>query len=83
MKMKKVKSIFANALDINIEQVIDTLEYRSIDQWDSIAHMVLITKLEDAFDIMFDTDDILDMSSVKKAKEILTKYGVNFNDIER
>jgi hypothetical protein len=27
---------------------------------------------------MLDTDDIIDMSSFAKAKEILTKYDVNF-----
>lgn len=29
--------------------------------------------LEDAFDIMMDTDDIIDFSSYEKGKEILTK----------
>ena len=36
--------------------------------------------LEDAFDIMMDTDDIIDLSSYEKGKEILSKadYGVQF-----
>ena len=36
--------------------------------------------LEDAFDIMMDTDDIIDFSSYEKGKEILAKaaYGVEF-----
>ena len=40
--------------------------------------MILISELENTFDVMLDTDDIIDMSSVGKAKEILTKYDVQF-----
>ncbi|RKJ07067.1 acyl carrier protein, partial [Butyricicoccus sp. 1XD8-22] len=30
------------------------------------------------FDIMLDTDDVLDLSSFTKAKEILKKYDISF-----
>jgi hypothetical protein len=32
--------------------------------------------MEDAFDIMFDPEDIMDMTSYAKGKEILAKYDV-------
>ena len=38
--------------------------------------MQLVAALEDAFDIMLDTDDIIDLSSYDKGKEILAKYDV-------
>jgi hypothetical protein len=34
--------------------------------------------LDSNFDTMIDTDDVLDMSTYRKAREILTKYGVKF-----
>ena len=40
--------------------------------------MVLIAELENVFDVMLDTDDIIDMSSVAQAKLILQKYDVSF-----
>jgi acyl carrier protein len=42
--------------------------------------MTLIAALEDAFDIMMDTEDIIDFNSYEKGKEILSKeeYGVVF-----
>lgn len=55
------------------------LEYMGIPAWDSIGHMSLVAALEEAFDIMMDTDDIIDFSSYKKGMEILSeKYGVEF-----
>ncbi|MNR62464.1 hypothetical protein D3C85_1844960 [compost metagenome] len=57
---------------------MDSLAYNSIEQWDSIAHMTLIAAIDEGFDIMMDTDDVIDLSSYAKAKEILGKYGVAF-----
>ena len=55
-------------------------------QWFGLAESVaraqaaaLVAALEGAFDIMFDTDDILGLSSVARAREILAKYGVVFD----
>jgi len=67
---------FTEALQIDPEQVVDALEYQSIPEWDSVSHMLLISELEDIFEISIETDDVIDMSSVKKAKEILLKHGI-------
>lgn len=75
---RKMREAFARALEIDVATVIDDLAYNSIQQWDSVAHMALIAALEEDFDVMIDTDDIIDMSSVAKAKEILAKYDVSF-----
>lgn len=75
---EKLTAAFVEALQIDTAQVVDTLEYNTIKEWDSVAHMSLVAALEEQFDIMLDTDDIIDMSSVAKAKEILGKYDVSF-----
>lgn len=75
---QKLVEAFVNALEIEKEQVVDSLQYQGIEQWDSISHMMLISELEDTFEIEIDTDDVIDMSSVAKAKEIIAKYGVEF-----
>lgn len=75
---QKLREIFAESLGIEVSQVTDDLTYNSIPEWDSIAHMALISEIDDQFDTMLDTDDVLDMSTFAKAKEILTKYDVEF-----
>lgn len=75
MKNKeKLIKVFAEALGAKEEVITDELQYNSIQEWDSVAHMSLIAGIEDAFDIMLDTDDIIDMSSPAKALEIIEKY---------
>lgn len=76
MSIEDLKKIFAEALDIPESEVYEDLKYNTISQWDSIAHMALIAALDKEFNITMETDDIIDLSSFSKAKEILTKYGV-------
>ena len=75
---QKLREIFAEALGIDESLVTDELTYNTIPEWDSIAHMALISEIDDQFDTMLDTDDVLDMSTFAKAKEILAKYDVEF-----
>jgi acyl carrier protein len=73
---KPLEDIFSETLGIDRQRVVDNLEYNSIKEWDSVAHMALIAALEEAYDIMLETDDVIDMSSVGRAREILAKYSV-------
>lgn len=75
---EKLQQAFATSLGIEQSSVKDDLSYNGISQWDSTAHMILIAELENEFNVMLDTDDIIDMSSVAKAREILAKYDVEF-----
>ena len=73
---KRLEDIFSETLKIDPARVVDGLEYNSIKEWDSVAHMALIAALEEAYDIMLETEDVIDMSSVGRAREILAKYSV-------
>lgn len=75
---EKLRKVFAEALEIDEHQIIDDLTYNTILEWDSIAHMTLIAEIDDQFDTMLDTEDVLDLSSFAKAKEILAKYDIKF-----
>ncbi len=76
--LEKYEQAFCESLDLTKDQLAG-LEYQGITNWDSVGHMGLIAAIEDAFDIMMDTDDIIDLSSFEKGKEILTaNYGIEF-----
>ncbi|MEX5406241.1 acyl carrier protein [Stenotrophomonas sp. WED208] len=71
----QVVAVFARVLGIAADSVSDDLRYNTIPQWDSIAHMSVVAALEEAFCVMIDMDEVIDMSSVGKAREILRKHG--------
>jgi acyl carrier protein len=75
--LEKYNSVFKECFMIE-EIQLEELIYQSVISWDSVGHMGLIAQLEEAFDIMLDTDDIIDFSSYKIGKEILKKYDIQF-----
>ncbi len=77
--LEKYNRAFIATFEVSEDQLTG-LQYQDIEAWDSVGHMGLIAALEDAFDIMMDTDDIIDFNSYEKGKEILAKdeYGVTF-----
>ena len=77
--LEKYDRVFTDALEVAAD-ALPGLKYQDIETWDSVGHMRLVSALEEAFDIMLDTDDIIDLSSYEKGKEILSKeaYGVEF-----
>lgn len=74
--MSDLNAVVAKALMLDQSKISDDLEYNSIPEWDSVAHMALIAELEATYDVMLDTDDIVAMSSVGKIRDILKKYDV-------
>ena len=75
---EKYNQAFVDTFSVTEDQLAG-LKYQDVAAWDSVGHMGLIAALEDAFDIMMDTDDIIDLSSYEKGKEILAaNYEVEF-----
>lgn len=73
--LEKYNKVFCDTLQISEEQLAG-LKYQAVELWDSVGHMTLMAELEDAFDIMMETDDIIDFSSYEIGKDILKKYDV-------
>ena len=75
---KKLINAFCTGLSIDASIIKDDLTYNTIAEWDSIGHMKLIAEIDKTFDIMRDTEDVIDMSTFGKAKELLGKYEISF-----
>jgi acyl carrier protein len=73
--LEKYNKAFCDAFEIQ-ESQLNGLQYQGVELWDSVGHMTLVANIEDAFDIMMETDDIVDFSSYEKGKELLKKYNV-------
>jgi len=74
--LEKYNNAFCEAFEIKEDQ-LEGLKYQQIELWDSVGHMTLVANLEDAFDIMMETDDIIDLSSYEIGQEILkNKYNI-------
>ncbi|SEW22494.1 hypothetical protein SAMN04487827_2154 [Prevotella sp. khp7] len=61
----------AQAGDLN-----DKYGKATVEEWDSVHQLSLVAELEEAFDIMFDPEDIMEMTSYAKGKDLLKKYDI-------
>jgi acyl carrier protein len=78
MAKERLIKCFVEALGVSPETVTDALGYNSIKQWDSVGHMALVAAIEGEFNVMLDTDEIIAMSSVGVAEQILRRHSIAF-----
>lgn len=76
--LELLNEAFKSSFEVS-DNELENLAYKSIDLWDSVGQMTLIANIEDSFDIMIDSEDIMDINSYKAAKKILAeKYNIEF-----
>lgn len=73
---ERYRKIFMTELGLEEGFSEGSIVANETENWDSLGHMSLVTAIEDEFDIMFETDDILAFNSFVKGIEILKKYDV-------
>lgn len=74
--LEKYNKAFIDVFGAKTEELNENYGKDTVDEWDSVHQLSLIAELEEAFDIMFDPEDIMEMTSYAKGKELLAKYGV-------
>ena len=74
--LEKYNKAFVQVFSAKEEELNDNYGKESVEEWDSVHQLSLISELEEAFDIMFDPEDIMEMTSYAKGKDLLTKYDV-------
>ncbi|GAB2828740.1 MULTISPECIES: acyl carrier protein [Lentzea] len=73
----RLRAVFVDALQLDDDVDVESLKYRDIEAWDSVGHMALIAAIEDEFDVQFETEQVIDMSSFKVAVDMLKGLGVS------
>jgi acyl carrier protein len=75
MKLAEVESraraLFVEELAIEDSEVVADLGYGDIPEWDSIAHIHLVTAFEEAFEISLDDDEIAQLSPFSSIAPII------------
>ena len=74
--LEKYNDVFCRILNVNSDALNEDFTFKTVPQWDSVAHLSLISELEDAFDIMFESEDILHFGSYENGKRIMKTYNI-------
>ena len=74
--LEKYNEVFVRVFNVKQEVLDESFTFKDVKKWDSVAHLTLISELEDSFDIMLDSEDILHYGSYENGKSILRRYGI-------
>ena len=76
-ELKKYNEVFIKIFNVEESELRDLVYKDSVD-WNSMSQIALVSSIEESFDIDFDMDDIYNLTSYEKGKQLLiSKFGIN------
>ena len=61
---EKVLELVAECLDMPVEDLNHDTDMDHLDGWDSMRNVMILSRLENEFDVMIPEDDIFDLVSI-------------------
>ena len=74
---EKLKDILEKVLLIDESKISDGMSRKNVKEWDSMAHLMLVSEIESAFEVTMDDDDIMEIQTVADIKKTLKKLGIS------
>jgi acyl carrier protein len=69
----KIKNIMSAVFDIDKDIIEDDASTTNLENWDSINHMNLVLAIEEEFNIVFDDEEIVQITSLKSIENTLAR----------
>lgn len=73
---ERVRGVIAQVFGLDKSQVPATASQETLEKWDSFGHMNLCVALEEEFKVSFDDTQIVEMTSVPKAVQVLSGLSI-------
>lgn len=71
---EKIIALIEEALEVPVGTITEDTMIADVEQWDSLAHVMIIGALEEKLGIVIALDDAVDLTGVR---ELLEKCGIN------
>lgn len=74
----RIEGIISEVLYIDESLINDDSGPESIEVWDSLGHINIITAIEEDFDIELSPEEIIEITTVRDIKKLLTNKQIIF-----
>jgi acyl carrier protein len=71
----KLVEVLKESFNVNQPDLADDVRLMSFGEWDSLAHMFFISKLERTYEIELTGDEIADMQTIGDIKKVIKSRG--------
>jgi len=72
MTMQSFIALFQKQFALETGEYSDSLTPDDVMLWDSLGHMSLVAEIEDEYGVEFEVDEITEMTTAGKIRELLT-----------
>ena len=74
MNEENIKELIGDTFDIDEDDINDETNNETVEKWDSLNHLRLVTALEAEFGVTLTMEEINGMSSYPVIVELITKH---------
>ncbi len=68
---EKLLDILSKVFLLNKDKITDDLRRKDFEPWDSMNHLIIVTEIENEFEIFFEDEEVVDMWTVGDIKKVL------------
>ncbi len=76
---EKLYLLLSNVLQLELEEINEDTSPENTESWDSFNALVMVTELEDTFNVSFTMDEVQSVRNVKDIKNALIDHSIIFN----
>jgi acyl carrier protein len=67
----KLLEILSKILLLDKDKITDDLRRKDFEPWDSMAHLIIVSEIENEFEMFFDDEEVVDLWTVGDIKKVL------------
>jgi len=71
---KSVESLVSEVFELQNSKLTDEMSPDTVEQWDSMNHLKLVTAIENEYDIRLSMSEIQSMLTIGEIKNIVVKH---------
>ncbi len=68
---EKLLDILSKVFLLDKDKITDDLRRKDFEPWDSMNHLIIVTEIENKFEIFFEDEEVVDMWTVGDIKKVL------------
>ena len=72
---EKLLEILSKVFLLDKDKITDDLRRKDFEPWDSMNHLIIVTEIENEFEIFFEDEEVVELWTVGDIKKVLgTKF---------
>ena len=72
---EKLKRIVADTLGLDAAEIGNDASMKTVESWDSVAHLNIVMSVEGAFSVSFSPEQVLELTSLRALEAALEEAG--------